>query len=75
MMVALTDKTPPADLAEEFHQARKKLGDIDFSYARLATLGIGARDIFDRFSTKCDNARRLDRHQRAAGLWSHRERL
>lgn len=116
MMVSLQDKTPPADVPEEFYQARKKLGDeahklpqgtfgpfindeysdvafalyaveahgapprlltreaealrqrllhvpgvkkvdilgerpekifVELSYARLATLGIGARDIFD----------------------------
>jgi len=27
MMVELSDKTPPADVAEQFYQARKKLGD------------------------------------------------
>ena len=27
MMVSLSDKTPPADVPEEFYQARKKLGD------------------------------------------------
>jgi multidrug efflux pump subunit AcrB len=116
MMVSLRDSTPPADVPEEFYQARKKLGDeapklpagvqgpfvndeysdvifavyaleahgmppreltreaealrqrllhvagvkkvniqgerperifVDFSYARLANLGVGPRDIFD----------------------------
>jgi multidrug efflux pump subunit AcrB len=116
MMVSLRDSTPPADVPEEFYQARKKLGDeapklpagvqgpfvndeysdvifavyaleahgmppreltreaealrqrllhvagvkkvsiqgerperifVDFSYARLASLGISPRDIFD----------------------------
>ncbi|HMA00649.1 MAG TPA: efflux RND transporter permease subunit [Steroidobacteraceae bacterium] len=116
MMVTLRDSTPPADVPEEFYQARKKLGDeapklpsgvlgpftndeysdvifavyaleahgmpprelsreaealrqrllhvagvkkvnilgerperifVDFSYARLANLGVGPRDIFD----------------------------
>ena len=136
--VVLRDSTPPADVPEQFYQARKKLGDeapnlprgvigplvndeysdvtfalyalkakgephrhlvrdaevlrqrllhvpgvkkvniigeqaerifVEFSYDRLATLGVSPQDIFAALNSRnAHDARRLDRSQGPAGL-------
>lgn len=46
MMVELSDKTPPADVPEQFYQARKKLGDE----AHLLPQGVQGPFINDEYS-------------------------
>ena len=49
---------------------------VEFSYARLATLGVSAQDIFQRSAAaERRHAGRLDRYPRAAGLYPSRRRL